>query len=223
LPFHRSLSPWRIPFPLYCVSTGTNPSCWIMSTCKCFVLPATQSNVLLAHSPFTGSSLMGLANAVFNILCRGLLPLNQLGVAIITLSAISTFLYSIAALIAYMKEHERLETLRRERRHLYPDDGAPLITDDEMQRLQFSKLLQRKDTAPSPEALHETYRIDLPNNTSPQGERGRSALLSANSRAQQTLSPYRGRSTWEARSTQLAPSPEPASQARDKRGTSGEG
>jgi hypothetical protein len=151
-------------------------------------------------SPFAGSSLISLANVVFNVLCRGLLPLSQLGVVIITLSAISTFIYGAAALITSLREHHRFEQERRENRHLFPGDGA-LITDDEMQRQQLLKLLHRRpDAAPNPKLLRETYHIDIPGNMNPQKDRGQSAFPVVDSHDQQitysaSSSSYRDQST----------------------------
>jgi hypothetical protein len=123
--------------------------------------------------PFFGSSLIGLANAVFTIFCRHL-SLNAPGAAIISLSTISTVIYGIASVITGVQVRARNELLRRQRRHGWPDDGNPLLTEDEMQRRQLLKLLQRKaDTAPSPEAIQGTFRIDLPDTMSPHRDRGR--------------------------------------------------
>lgn len=123
--------------------------------------------------PFFGSSLIGLANAFFTIFCRHLLPLNAPGAAIISLSAISTVIYGIASVITGVQVRTRNEL--RQRRRGWPEDGNPLLTEDEMQRQQLLKLLQRKaDTAPSPEAIQGTFRIDLPDATSPHNrDRGR--------------------------------------------------
>jgi hypothetical protein len=125
--------------------------------------------------PFLGSSLIALANVVFNITYKSIVPLTAPGAAIISLSAISTVIYGIASMVTGFQVNTRNELIRRQRHHGWPDDGNPLLTDDEQQRLQLLKLLQRKaDTAPSPEALQGTFRIDLPDNMSPQNrDRGR--------------------------------------------------
>jgi hypothetical protein len=178
-------------------------------------------------SPFLGSSLIALANVVFNITYKRILPLTAPGAAIISLSAISTVIYGIASMVTGFQVNTRNELLRRQRRHGWPDDGNPLLTDDEQQRLQLLKLLQRKaDTAPSPEALQGTFRIDLPDNMSPQNrDRGRylftpglgqdlPAVFAA------AASTYGGPTPWEPpepRPAVARRSPDPSPQSRERR------
>lgn len=73
---------------------------------------------------------------------------------IIGLSTVFTFFYGLAALLLYLAPRSPGSG------HL--ENGTVALTDEEMQRRQLLKLLQRRDAAPSPEVLKSTFRIDLP-------------------------------------------------------------
>lgn len=172
------------------------------------------------YIPFFGSSLIGLANATFNILCRNLLPLSRLATVIISLSAVSTAVYCSAALYTGWKVHVRNEQRRLHMRNCWSNDGTALLTDDEMQRQQLLKLLQSKsDKAPSPEAIQSTFRIDLPDTSSPQ--RGRVLFTPFDAHGLPTLYAYGEQPvSWirtDHRLTRAHSSPEPSPQSRERR------
>lgn len=118
--------------------------------------------------------MLGLVNAVINILVRDLLPIGQVTTVAIALSTISTGCYGAAALYHLMSFDSNL-SFRRQRKpknSLWSDDGTALISEDDMQRQQLRNLLkQSSNRSPSPDASQHTFRIDLPEDDSHQGGR----------------------------------------------------
>lgn len=119
--------------------------------------------------PCFSSSFLGLINAVINVLIRDLLPVGQVTVVALTLSAISTGCYAAAALY-HLMSFEPNFSFRRQKKpkdSLWSDDGTALLTEDDMQRQQLRNLLkQTTNRSPSPDVSQHTFRIDLPEDTS---------------------------------------------------------
>jgi hypothetical protein len=103
-------------------------------------------------SPYSIINLLALFNALFHVLARDL-PLNTLRVMSIGLPAAFFAIYPLAALFVY---HDNSSS------RPHPEDGTPLLSDEEMQRRQMLRLLQDQSSAPSPDLIRNTYRFDLP-------------------------------------------------------------
>jgi hypothetical protein len=71
----------------------------------------------------------------------------------IGLPAAFSAIYPLGALFIYYD--------KRSGRH-QPEDGTPLLSDEELQRRQMLRLLQDRSSAPSPDLIRNTYRFDLP-------------------------------------------------------------
>ncbi|KAJ6078472.1 hypothetical protein N7467_008225 [Penicillium canescens] len=102
--------------------------------------------------PYSIINLLALFNALFHVLARDL-PLNTLRVMSIGLPAAFFAIYPLAALFVY---HDNSSS------RPHPEDGTPLLSDEEMQRRQMLRLLQDQSSAPSPDLIRNTYRFDLP-------------------------------------------------------------
>lgn len=64
-------------------------------------------------------------------------------------------IYALAAFLIY-REYGPSEGHRAE-------DGTPLLSEEEMQRRQLLRLLQDRNSAqPSPDIVHNTYRLEIP-------------------------------------------------------------
>lgn len=78
--------------------------------------------------------------------------MNTLQIINICLPAAFSVCYALAGILIY-REYGRYRA----------EEGTPLLTDEEMQRLQLLRLLgERSTNAPSPDLVRNTYRFDLP-------------------------------------------------------------
>lgn len=74
----------------------------------------------------------------------------------IGLPASFSLIYALAAYLIY-REYGPSAGHRAE-------DGTPLLSEEEMQRRQLLRLLQeRNSAAPSPDLVHNTFRLEIPN------------------------------------------------------------
>lgn len=125
-----------------------------------------QRSRLTSSSPCLSSSLFGLFNIVFNILCRNILPLNNLATIVVSLCCAFVFLYALGALWIYGR------TVADETRgtRLRYGSGSPiLLTEEEMQRQQLLRLLQQdgKKKRSSAKSVQKTFKVDVPEVVSP--------------------------------------------------------
>lgn len=112
--------------------------------------------------PYLTINLLSLFNVLFHILSRGLLPLNAIRVVGIGLPSTFSLIYGLSAFLLY-REYRPLEN--------QADDGTPLlrINHEDRTRNQLRRLLEeRNSSAPSPDIVHSTYRLDLPGMDPPQ-------------------------------------------------------
>ncbi|EAW22344.1 uncharacterized protein NFIA_010250 [Aspergillus fischeri NRRL 181] len=114
-------------------------------------------------SPCLSSSLFGLFNLVFNILCRNILPMNNLATIVVSLCCAFVFLYALGALWIYGR------TVADETRIQYGSASPILLTEEEMQRQQLLRLLQQngKKKRSSAKAVQKTFKVDVPEVVSP--------------------------------------------------------
>ncbi|RHZ64594.1 uncharacterized protein CDV56_108873 [Aspergillus thermomutatus] len=133
-----------------------------------FVLVCFQidQRAYLLHSvflPCLSSSLFGLFNIVFNILCRNILPMDNLGTIVVSLCCAFVFLYALGALWIYGR------TIADETRAHYSSASPILLTEEEMQRQQLLRLLQRngRKKRSSAKAVQKTFKVDVPEVVSP--------------------------------------------------------
>ena len=93
-------------------------------------------------------------NVLLNIFSRKLFPLSALRVVGIGLPCAFSVVYGLAAFLIY-REYGPSHGHRAE-------DGTPLLSEEEMQRRQLLRLLKEQNaSAPSPDLIHNTYRLDL--------------------------------------------------------------
>ncbi|KAJ5577437.1 uncharacterized protein N7459_006401 [Penicillium hispanicum] len=104
--------------------------------------------------PCLAINLVSLFNVVLNIYSRDLFPLTALRVVGIGLPCAFSATYGLAAFLIY-REYGPSQGHRAE-------DGTPLLSEEEMQRRQLLRLLKERNTgAPSPDLIHNTYRLDI--------------------------------------------------------------
>jgi len=110
------------------------------------------------YMPCFGSSLIGLFNMVLNITVRGWRPLDGLSIAVVSLSTISAVAFGIAALDA---SNQTFFIMWRGKAGRHREEA---INDTELQRRQLLRLYLKPDSdrGPSPEVSQSTFRIDLP-------------------------------------------------------------
>ncbi|RHZ66838.1 hypothetical protein CDV55_107100 [Aspergillus turcosus] len=118
--------------------------------------------------PCLSSSLFGLFNIVFNVLCRNILPLNNLATIVVSLCCAFVFLYALGALWIYGRTVAD-ETLARGTRIRYGSGSPILLTEEEMQRQQLLRLLQQdgKKKRSSAKSVQKTFKVDVPEVVSP--------------------------------------------------------
>ncbi|KAH1328698.1 hypothetical protein KXX47_007639 [Aspergillus fumigatus] len=133
-----------------------------------FVIVCAQidQRAYLLHSvflPCLTSSLFGLFNLVFNILCRNILPMNNLSTIVVSLCCAFVFLYALGALWIYGR------TFADRTRIQYGSASPTLLTEEEMQRQQLLRLLQQngKKKRSSAKAVQKTFKVDVPEVVSP--------------------------------------------------------
>ncbi|KAI9810081.1 MAG: hypothetical protein M1827_006692 [Pycnora praestabilis] len=128
--------------------------------------------------PGLASSSLGLVNILYNITVRRSQTLNAASTTAVTLAAITTIVYGIAALITLRKvtcirhpEARQISSIANQ------DNSYLFLPEEELTRQQLLRLLMQKDAdrAPSPAASQETFHIDLPE--SPSGRQDRSGYL----------------------------------------------
>lgn len=113
--------------------------------------------------PYLTINLFSLSNVIFNILGRGLVPLNALRVIGIGLPSTFSVIYGLSACLVYREygPHEG-----------QVEDDTPLlvrVNPEDLTRTQLRRLLEERNSgAPSPDIVHSTYRLDLPGMEPPQ-------------------------------------------------------
>ncbi|KAJ5179285.1 hypothetical protein N7492_002495 [Penicillium capsulatum] len=106
--------------------------------------------------PYLVVNVVSLFNILLNIFGRNLFPLTALRVIGIGLPAGFAVIYALVTYLIY-REYGPSAGHRAE-------DGTPLLSEEEMQRRQLLRLLQeRNSTAPSPDLVHNTFRLEIPN------------------------------------------------------------
>jgi hypothetical protein len=101
-------------------------------------------------SPYATFNTLALINILLHILAHDL-HLNTLRLVGICLPTAFSVCYTIVALLIYRDYHREAESSR------------PLLSDEELQRLQLLRLLKKQSSsAPSADLVRNTYRFDLP-------------------------------------------------------------
>lgn len=120
-------------------------------------------------------NLLSLFNVVFNIISRRLVPLSALYVVGIGLPSTFSVIYGLSAFLMYRETGPHDEQV---------EDDTPLlvrVNPEDLTRTQLRRLLEERNSgAPSPDIVHSTYRLDLPDIEPPQKtwDRQSSALAS---------------------------------------------
>lgn len=103
-------------------------------------------------------NLIALFNIIFNIIARNLFPLSAVRVVSIGLPCTFTLIYGLTSFLIYREFGVGGLSRARE------GSSMPLLNEGEQQRQNFARLLEsRNGSAPSPELIQNTYRLDLPN------------------------------------------------------------
>lgn len=124
--------------------------------------------------PYLSINIISLFNVLFNIFSHNLLPLSALRVVGIGLPSAFSVIYGISAFLIY-REYGLGEDHQVE-------DGTRLLrlNQEDMTRQQLRRLLEdRSPGAPSPDIIHNTYRLDLPGMEPPQKSWDRQSSPSA--------------------------------------------
>ncbi|KAF9883173.1 hypothetical protein FE257_003893 [Aspergillus nanangensis] len=120
----------------------------------------------LLHSIFIPcliSNMVGLLNVILNILCRNLLPIGRLATVSLALPCGFGFIYALCALWVYA-----LDVLD-ETRISRGDRETPLLTEDEQQRQQLLRLLQKDQSKKrwSAKSTKNTFQVQVPERINP--------------------------------------------------------
>lgn len=130
-------------------------------TCALLLVFTAESGLTDQNSPCLCSSLLGLFNVVFNIVCRNLFPLNSLEKVGMGLPSAFGVVYALAALWTYGKD-----SFQSGETQPVSEDATILLSEEEMQRRQLVALLElgRKngEKSPSPRDVQKTFKVDGP-------------------------------------------------------------
>ena len=110
---------------------------------------------LMRRRPQIPTNLLGVLNALLNIFTRGLLPIHSREVAAIALPGAVAFFCTLAALSIHALTS--IEITRRST----PDRETVLLTEEELQRQQLLRLLQKKNGKRASKGVHSSFKIRL--------------------------------------------------------------
>ncbi|PYH96677.1 hypothetical protein BO71DRAFT_320136 [Aspergillus ellipticus CBS 707.79] len=109
------------------------------------------------YRPCLTTNILSLINVLLNILCRNLQPLGTLEAASLGLPSAFAFLYAMGALWTCITVEPR-----------GCDNGSPLLTEEEMQRQQLQRLLDKNSSKGlSPKMAQKTFRVEGPERIHP--------------------------------------------------------
>lgn len=129
--------------------------------CKSWVF---QLDIL--YIPCLTSCLLGLINVLYTLSTHGAsLQWTKFSVAAIILSAVSTFVYAVIALLTFRKIH--IVRARDAMHRHQPESGTDgMMSETELQRRQLHRLLLQQEDAKkaSPDKNQQTFKLEWPGN-----------------------------------------------------------